>query len=204
MITYAQPGSYSVTLIAENFWGKDTLILSDYMEVFAQPDASFEHTVDGQEVTFQSVYAYPDWQYEWRFGDGATSNEMKPSHFFAHPGEYTVELRVTNTCGTAMSSKTVVIVITATTNTDFLDIFQLSPNPASGRIELFLQGRSQKKLQARLINVLGQELKHWQIDFSSGNYKEIVDCSKLTSGTYWLEIIGLEGAASRAFILQKQ
>ncbi|MDX1940579.1 MAG: PKD domain-containing protein [Saprospiraceae bacterium] len=203
LVNYEEPGRYSVTLIVENFWGKDTLTLSDYIEVFAQPDASFEYTVDGQEVIFQSVYAYPDWQYEWRFGDGAISNEMKPSHFFAHPGEYRVELRVTNNCGAAMSSKTLMIVTTSTTLPDFLNVFRLSPNPASYQVELILQGRPQKHLQARLVNALGQKLRHWQVDFSSGDYKEIVDCSKLAIGAYWLEIIGLEGTVSRAFILQK-
>jgi PKD repeat protein len=37
--------------------------------------------------------------YAWNFGDGSTSSEMDPTHLYEEPGEYTVNLVVTNEFG---------------------------------------------------------------------------------------------------------
>ncbi|MGD9675773.1 MAG: PKD domain-containing protein, partial [Candidatus Bipolaricaulia bacterium] len=39
----------------------------------------------------------------WSFGDGATSNEASPSHAYESPGDYAVELRVTDAHGDSAS-----------------------------------------------------------------------------------------------------
>ena len=37
--------------------------------------------------------------WEWNFGDGITSNERNPLHFYDNVGEYNVALTITNDCG---------------------------------------------------------------------------------------------------------
>jgi len=50
--------------------------------------------------------------YSWNFGDGKTSNEVKPSHTFESPGFYTVTLEVVDSNNT-VSKTTVNIEVTA-------------------------------------------------------------------------------------------
>ncbi|MGH2948247.1 MAG: PKD domain-containing protein, partial [Solirubrobacteraceae bacterium] len=54
---------------------------------------------DGDEITFL-----------WDFGDGATSEEVNPTHTFTEPGVYTVRLTVTDSTGRSSSSN---VTITA-------------------------------------------------------------------------------------------
>lgn len=48
--------------------------------------------------------------YEWDFGDGITSDEESPIHQYNSPGEYTVVLKVTNSCGSNSTSRVIKVV----------------------------------------------------------------------------------------------
>jgi len=48
--------------------------------------------------------------YSWKFGDGGTSNEVKPTHEYSNPGLYTVELEVLDNNNTVSTSTTQVEV----------------------------------------------------------------------------------------------
>jgi len=48
----------------------------------------------------------PD-SWEWRFGDGATSDEMNPVHVYSEPGAYLVELTVRNALGESTANQVV-------------------------------------------------------------------------------------------------
>ncbi len=48
--------------------------------------------------------------YRWNFGDGATSDQENPSHRYSQPGNYTVRLEVTNSCGTDIVTRNVQVV----------------------------------------------------------------------------------------------
>ncbi|HRF38461.1 MAG TPA: PKD domain-containing protein, partial [Saprospiraceae bacterium] len=48
--------------------------------------------------------------YLWNFGDGTTSTLQNPSHTYATPGNYTVSLTVTNTCGSDTQTRPVRVV----------------------------------------------------------------------------------------------
>ncbi|MBX2927126.1 MAG: PKD domain-containing protein [Saprospiraceae bacterium] len=52
----------------------------------------------------------PDGSYLWNFGDGNTSTLPNPSHTYATPGNYTVSLTVTNTCGSDTQTRPVRVV----------------------------------------------------------------------------------------------
>ncbi|HHN93139.1 MAG TPA: DUF11 domain-containing protein, partial [Anaerolineae bacterium] len=47
--------------------------------------------------------------YRWAFGDGVTSTLPSPTHTFAAPGDYTVHLTGTNSCGQDVTSATVTV-----------------------------------------------------------------------------------------------
>lgn len=91
---------------------------------FPVPPAStvpqFTYTIDNEELapataTFTNTSIVPGSvgtaTYSWNFGDGSSSTETNPSHLYAEPGAYTVNL-VVSTSGSLeirQTSKTVVI-----------------------------------------------------------------------------------------------
>ncbi|RMD72414.1 MAG: PKD domain-containing protein, partial [Bacteroidetes bacterium] len=101
VVTYGQPGTYDVVLVAGNAVGSDTFALSDYIVVHALPEAGFATTVNDTTatVTFEDLsQAAESWF--WDFGDGTTSTEASPVHAYGQVGTFTVMQVVSNACGT--------------------------------------------------------------------------------------------------------
>lgn len=91
---------------------------------FPVPPAStvpqFTYTIDNEElapatVTFSNTSIVPATvgvaSYSWNFGDGASSTEENPSHFYENPGAYTVNLVVTTSVSLEIREITKTIVI---------------------------------------------------------------------------------------------
>ena len=112
-VTYMSPGVFNVTLTASNAAGEDQAIQMGYIAVGTAPGASFATSIDGLTATFDNSSANPansgNASYEWDFGDGQSSTEESPSHSYTEDGVYTVTLTVTNDCGSATTTSTVVI-----------------------------------------------------------------------------------------------
>jgi hypothetical protein len=55
----------------------------------------------GEEITFNAEVTggFAPYSYEWNFGDGETSNQRSPVHFYREAGTYTVSLTVTDDKG---------------------------------------------------------------------------------------------------------
>ena len=110
--TYNVPGTYSVTLVATNSGGFDTLTRTDYVTVTAPPGpptAEFSPSATqigiGQNVVFtdQSTNAPTAWA--WTFGDGGTSAVQNPTHTYNAAGTFTVSLTATNLQGSGTETK---------------------------------------------------------------------------------------------------
>ncbi|MFW5724813.1 MAG: PKD domain-containing protein, partial [Bacteroidota bacterium] len=96
--TFVDPGTYEVLLIAIGDGGRDTTY--HHVEVHENPTALFElvssHINIPEEplrVNNNSVLA--DF-YFWDFGDGNTSYEFEPEHYYSEPGIYNVTLVATS------------------------------------------------------------------------------------------------------------
>ncbi len=100
VVTYTQPGTYDVTLIAGNALGADTFTLAGWIVVQAPPQAGFSYVVNDTTATvaFTDESSGADSWY-WDFGDGTTSTEPSPVHGYSQVGTFTVTLVVGNACG---------------------------------------------------------------------------------------------------------
>lgn len=100
--TYFQPGIYDVTLTVFGFnpGETDVYTLEAAVEVYPSAVAAFAVTPDQVNVPGQPVYTVNLSQfstnYEWNFGDGNTSNEENPVHFYQTPGVYSIQLIANN------------------------------------------------------------------------------------------------------------
>ncbi len=97
-VAYAQAGIFDVMLIANNICGSDSLLIPAYIQVSPLPVASFEYSADSIKLSFENT-SMGEETYFWDFGDGITSTEENPEHWYLKAGNYLVKFTVTNECG---------------------------------------------------------------------------------------------------------
>lgn len=99
--TYASPGTYSVSVIAErNNCPPKTV--TKFVEVPSRPPppvcnavANFEFEATDLTVVFNNTSTGPEGlSFAWDFGDGNSSSEAFPTHTYAEAGNYNVTLTV--------------------------------------------------------------------------------------------------------------
>lgn len=99
--TYYGPGTYTVSLTVAGPGGDyDTETKVDYIEVYPQAIAFFtafpqEVTVPDNPVNFFNLSTNAD-TYWWDLGDGTTTTEESPQHYYQEVGEYPVYLIANN------------------------------------------------------------------------------------------------------------
>ncbi|MCB9039116.1 MAG: PKD domain-containing protein [Lewinellaceae bacterium] len=96
--TYAAPGTYTACLQVSTLCGS-TQSCQTFSLSCAAPIAGFTFTDNQLAVSFadQSTNAPTQWQ--WNFGDGATSTQANPQHTYSLPGTYQVCLTAGSVCG---------------------------------------------------------------------------------------------------------
>nr|WP_315820662.1 PKD domain-containing protein [Paraflavitalea speifideiaquila] len=109
--TYTTMGEYLPKLILEDaqgcrvpIQGKDTIRIYGVITSFT---SSEELLCDSGLVRFTNTTVSNDLitRYNWLFGDGQTSGERNPSHFYRQSGQYTVRLTVTTQAGCQDSAR---------------------------------------------------------------------------------------------------
>ena len=102
---FENPGTYTVSLTVTGLGGTDTLTQVDYVvaDVPPPPTAAFSATPTrgdaALEVTFTDLSTGHVDQWQWNFGDGATSTQWAPVHRYDNPGSYSVTLTATGLGG---------------------------------------------------------------------------------------------------------
>ncbi|HNX17115.1 MAG TPA: PKD domain-containing protein [Methanoregula sp.] len=122
--TYANAGSYTVTLIATNSAGSDTLTKTAYItatKAQAFPDVAFVTNVTSGAIPFAVQFLDTSTNnptaWAWSFGDGGTTTERNPTHIYTTEGSYTVTLTATNSAGSNTISEQGYITASKVTDT---------------------------------------------------------------------------------------
>ncbi|WP_176112893.1 PKD domain-containing protein [Sediminibacterium ginsengisoli] len=109
-VIYAQPGLYTVKLVVTNAAGSDSLVKTNYIEVYAKPEIDFVPSVTAGcaplPVTFRftgSPGSGTVAETTWDFGDGRISRDTQPRNVYTIPNTYGVTLTVKNSKGCAAS-----------------------------------------------------------------------------------------------------
>jgi hypothetical protein len=109
---YVEPGAYTVTLSATNPYGTSSGTLTiEVADPTAPPVADFGLLDDAPSLDDPVVFidASTGWDltWSWDFGDGWTSSDASPSHWYSLPGDYEVTLEVGNPAGSSSVTKTI-------------------------------------------------------------------------------------------------
>ncbi|HEX8313836.1 MAG TPA: PKD domain-containing protein, partial [Flavisolibacter sp.] len=126
--TYFTPGTYTVTLIAANASGSNTLTRTGFITIYNKPAINF--LADDSTGCAPFAVRFTDlstpapgttnatWQ--WDFGNGTGSAAQNPQTTFTTTGNYTISLKVTNDKGcVATFSKPSYVQITGGLQIDF-------------------------------------------------------------------------------------
>lgn len=132
--TYTTNGSYTVTLLATDSCGVDSV--SQVVVICLAPVASF--TVSGTEPTFDVVntsITFGTVTYEFDMGDGTNYSTPTASHTYSANGTYIITLTVADSCGTTSTTQTVTV---STIGLNELKDNRISvyPNPSIGQFQV--------------------------------------------------------------------
>ena len=142
---YTEPGLYNVSLTVAKGEEINTKSISDFINVKQKLTAKFSADVTNGEAplevqfTDETIGEPPAVQWEWSFGDGATSLIPSPSHLYNTEGTYDVTLTVNNGTDTVSTTKKSYIKVGAAPelNAEFI------AEPTSGPSPLEVQFTSQ-------------------------------------------------------------
>ncbi|MGD9900701.1 MAG: PKD domain-containing protein, partial [Calditrichaceae bacterium] len=148
---YSTAGTYTVSLTASNSCDSDVISKTDYITVTDPPCnaplADFTGSpLSGTSpltVTFTDNSTNSPTSWSWDFGDGGTSSIQNPTHEYANSGNYTIELSVSNSCGSDVVTKTNYISVSEPTANE-MHIGQLSVSVQSTWI--FRRGKADIKI----------------------------------------------------------
>ncbi|MEZ4888083.1 MAG: PKD domain-containing protein [Chitinophagales bacterium] len=186
VISYLQPGIYSVRLIVSDAYTTDTLTLNNYVEVGNIPDVVVQTTPpeigkDNGTIKLTVENASPATTYQWNIG-GPTSSERSN----LAEGAYTVI--VTNEKG---CQKTLEIPLK--TAVEAPDGFLVYPNPVSdGTLYFYNNNPSDIPVSFKIYSLEGRLVGEWSLDGNNRNY--YLDIVAIPSGVYllWSNIGGKE------------
>lgn len=112
---YTDTGTYKELVIATNACGRvDSIYTTVYISNTNVPEAFwYADRWDARRMEpIQFMYEddnddFGNNEYLWNFGDGTTSTEKDPSHYYTKEGDYDVTLTVTNGCGSSQQTQTI-------------------------------------------------------------------------------------------------
>ncbi|HWQ67792.1 MAG TPA: PKD domain-containing protein [Methanospirillum sp.] len=126
--TYAQAGTYTVTLTASNQYGDaDTEVKQGYITVGSTPSFNADFVgsptsgISPLSVRFTDLSVGGPTMWSWDFGDGATDTVANPVHTYQAYGSYSVTLTAGNQNGESDTEKKV----------NYISVMDVPPSPDS-------------------------------------------------------------------------
>ncbi|MDZ4681795.1 MAG: PKD domain-containing protein, partial [Saprospiraceae bacterium] len=201
VVVYAESGIYNGTIISYNSAGSAAQTQMNIVSVMAGPEAAFDATQDEATVSFVNISQNAA-TYVWDFGDGETSTASNAVHTYAASGDYLVQLIATNACGSDTISKEIGILIVSAGEVTRNIVFNLYPNPNSGRFTLELEATPVPLAELKIFDALGQIVYTETIGFQSGQLQKAIGLERLSAGVYWLSIKTQNFNMTRKVIVQ--
>jgi PGF-pre-PGF domain-containing protein len=180
--TYSEAGNYNVVLTVNNEKGSNSktqkvIVQSEPAPEKVFPVANFNaDTMSGSaplSVRFTDISQNAN-EWNWNFGDGATSNEKSPTHTYVSAGNYKVVLTVNN--GNGSSSKALSITVKGEPDQEkILPVANFNADTISGPAPLSVQ-----------FTDISQNANEWNWDFGDGatSNEQNPDYTYFSAGNY--------------------
>jgi len=194
--------------------GVHTVTVTDYLgcsntasvsvEVHLLPSANFFYDGNKLEVQFISDATNTDTHY-WEFGDGTSSIDENPLHFYSKKGTYTVTYFTSNEyCGIAQKSVDVIVG-----NSEGSNIVAIYPNPSTGAFTLKITPTVPITTDISIfINSLSGQLIYSEVfnpNFATsydGSIYKYINLVNFTKGIYFINVNAGNFAEQEKLILK--
>ena len=188
-VVYFAPGKYSIKLVVRNASSEDSVVKTDYIEVFAKPTVDFSASntsgcyplaVNFTDLTNPRSDSIASWL--WDFGDGNTSTLQNPSHVYNSARNFNVTLQVRNSNGCVSTlTKTSLIQINTGVLAQFTNDY---PQTCKAPVTINFQNQS-----------TGTGSVNYTWDFGDGNTSNLINPSHTysTNGTYTVKLVIING-----------
>jgi hypothetical protein len=193
---FSQNGAFEVCLSILTIDGcMDTYCDSIYIDCnCTEPEVGYMFTASNDTCYFTDTTQFfnSTQQWLWDFGDGDTSTLQHPIHHYTNPGTYMACLTVTDSCDSRMVCKYITIsgTLGATVN-DIPDVPEVVafPNPATDQLQLQLNGEFEGKLEIRLFDVQGKQIRHLKLpEVTTGSQMVQLKLSDINNaGIYYIQ-----------------
>lgn len=199
VVSYAAPGTYTVTLIAQNAFGADTT--TGTINIYPSPAASFNMSNDtvflaqGGQLGLTSTSTNAT-TYLWDFGDNGTASGPNATHTYTAAGTYTVTLTAGNPgCSDVVTAIVYVSSYGVGIHENLLDAtVSLFPNPAKDQLTIDLGGN--KADEVTIYSSVGTKV----ITLAAANRNKIqVDISSFAKGVYYTKVLSGKDVAIKKF-----
>lgn len=164
------------------------------------PQASFSTSISGNVVTFQnnSMNAL---NYSWHFGDNTTDTAVQPTHQYAQPGVYTIQLIASN-CGYQDTvTQTVTISATGLSETEHSNTVLVFPNPAGGIVNIRSVASPRQSAVVSVADMTGRNIL--KVDWNEGADLQL-DTRVLPAGQYILQIVSGQKVSQSRLLLKHE
>nr|WP_280140973.1 PKD domain-containing protein [Haloferax larsenii] len=190
--TYAQPGTYTVTLTATDAAGNsdtDTLVVTVNDTTAPVAGAGSNQTVDEDTVVQFNASNSTDNvgvdSYEWDFGDGSNATGENVSHTYAQPGTYTATVETTDAAG---HNDTDTLVVTVNDTTD--------PTADAGSDQTISKNRPVQFNASGSTDNVGIVSYQWDYGDGNGATGESAAHAYNTPGTYTVTVTTTDAAGN--------
>ncbi len=195
-VSYLVGGPKTVTLDVNNAGGLSTKTFN--FTVDDVPSANFSYGLAQNQVSFTDNSSFSPTQWQWDFGDGATSTQPSPSHIYSSTGKYAVSLTVTNLCGTSTTVDTVQIT-TIGLDDPALARIALFPNPNGGSFRVSF-GQELQNVEISATDLSG---KRMALNAKTARLGEMeINATRWAKGVYLVTLSSRQGA--RTFRVVKE
>jgi PKD repeat protein len=144
---YFNPGKYTVKLVVQNQNSEDSVIKTDYIEVFQNPVVDFSvNTTTGcyplivqfKDASTTSNGSVISWL--WDFGDGTTSTDRNPTHTFTSAKNFniTLQIKTSNGCISTLTKPGLIQISTGV----LADFTNDNPNTCTAPVTINFQNQS--------------------------------------------------------------
>jgi len=179
-ICYNTPGMYSVSLIATNATGSDTLTLNNYITVFPSPPPQ------GISQSGDTLFANPGASgYQWYFNGTIISGATNYFYVAQASGDFNVVATDANGC----EVEAVIFNVVASVNTIEEQEILIFPNPVEDKVKIHKSEVIRTATEISIYNMMGEIVWKGQQEVRTRNQDVIIDVTKLPSGIYYLELI---------------
>lgn len=187
-VRFVNTGRHTITLTVTNGGG-----ISQYQYsviVADKPLAVFSESFpSAQTIKFNDLTVNDPDTWKWYFGDGDSSSQQSPTHFYTQAGTYDVELIASNRCGTSSRLRTVnVSGIGLTENLIGISNIGIFPNPTNAKFQLSFNSLNHEELQISISDLSGKRIKFLEFEASSGQNLIQFDLSSFAEGVYLVKI----------------